>query len=262
MSRIENDRDWYTCGKPRRMVNFVLSNVRENDADDRRMRLLAVAVVRLFRSLLDSGPPNDEILRVAEVYADHPPERPWDAWEELAGRTDSERIKEACMIQDRDAALVACSMRGDSWSGGDMAVVVRDVFDTPFRQWVETDQEKGKPSVRDFVHHDLRPFDIFRQHWRTPLVTEIARDAYEKHDWGTLPILADALQDAGCDAERLLRHLRGFVPCFHGLAAEKSGGFWCPDCGGTDGESEGWVRQTPCHARGCWALDLVLGESR
>jgi len=41
-----------------------------------------------------------------------------------------------------------------------------------------------------------------------------------------LPILADALEEAGCDDVDVLAHLRGPGP----------------------------------HARGCWALDLVLGR--
>jgi hypothetical protein len=42
-----------------------------------------------------------------------------------------------------------------------------------------------------------------------------------------MPILADALQDAGCDADALLNHLRD---------------------------------PHATHVRGCWALDLVHGK--
>ena len=42
-----------------------------------------------------------------------------------------------------------------------------------------------------------------------------------------MPILADALQDAGCDSDTLLSHLRD--------------------------------ANAP-HVRGCWALELVLGK--
>ena len=55
-----------------------------------------------------------------------------------------------------------------------------------------------------------------------------------------MPILADALQDAGCDNENLLIHLRkdGY------LSWEPSGG--SPESG--------------YHTRGCWVLDLVLSK--
>ncbi len=61
--------------------------------------------------------------------------------------------------------------------------------------------------------------------WRTDTALAIARAAYEKREFGSLPILADALQDAGCDHEALLNHLRD------------------PEV---------------AHYRGCWVLDWVL----
>jgi hypothetical protein len=63
--------------------------------------------------------------------------------------------------------------------------------------------------------------------WLTPSVLSIARRAYDERDFSALPVLADALVDAGCDNEDVLRHCRQ-----QGLA----------------------------HCRGCWAVDLVLGK--
>ncbi len=61
--------------------------------------------------------------------------------------------------------------------------------------------------------------------WLTPSVLSIARRAYDERDFTALPVLADALADAGCDDEDLLRHCRE-----RGLA----------------------------HCRGCWVLDMIL----
>jgi hypothetical protein len=47
---------------------------------------------------------------------------------------------------------------------------------------------------------------------------------YESHDFGALPILADALEDAGCEDTDILAHCRGRAP----------------------------------HVPGCWVVDLVL----
>lgn len=60
----------------------------------------------------------------------------------------------------------------------------------------------------------------------TETVRGIAGRAYESRDWAALPILADALEDAGCTNAGILGHLRGPGP----------------------------------HCRGCWALDLLLGK--
>jgi anti-sigma B factor antagonist len=61
--------------------------------------------------------------------------------------------------------------------------------------------------------------------WRTDTVLALARRAYDAREFEVLPILADALQDAGCDNEDVLNH--------------------CRDANAT-------------HARGCWVCDLVL----
>jgi hypothetical protein len=64
--------------------------------------------------------------------------------------------------------------------------------------------------------------------WRTDTAVSLARGMYESRDFGAMPILADALQDAGCDSEHVLNH--------------------CRDAKAT-------------HARGCWVVDAVLGKA-
>ena len=49
---------------------------------------------------------------------------------------------------------------------------------------------------------------------------------YESRDFSILPILADALQDAGCEHADILDHCRGPGP----------------------------------HVHGCWVVDLLLGK--
>jgi len=62
--------------------------------------------------------------------------------------------------------------------------------------------------------------------WRTGDVLGVARGIYEDRAFGRMPLLADALMDAGCDQDDILTHCR----------------------------SEG------SHVRGCWVVDLVLGK--
>jgi hypothetical protein len=62
--------------------------------------------------------------------------------------------------------------------------------------------------------------------WITPTVRAIAQGVYLARDWQALPVLADALEEQGCDHLGILSHLRAPGP----------------------------------HARGCWALDLLLGK--
>ncbi|MCE9564022.1 MAG: hypothetical protein K8U57_18420 [Planctomycetes bacterium] len=80
--------------------------------------------------------------------------------------------------------------------------------------------------IRDIFGNPFRPVAL-DQSWLTSTVLALAREMYSSRDFSAMPILADALQDAGCDSDDLLNHLRGEGP----------------------------------HYRGCWALDLVLGKS-
>src|SRR5262249_38372457 len=80
--------------------------------------------------------------------------------------------------------------------------------------------------LRDAFGDPFRPA-AFDTRWRTPAVLSLAQAVYEGRSFRDLPVLADALEDAGCDSADFLTHFRGGGP----------------------------------HARGCWALDLVLGRA-
>lgn len=66
----------------------------------------------------------------------------------------------------------------------------------------------------------------FDPKWRTEAVVGIATTAYEDRAFAALPILADALEEAGCDNLPMLSH----------------------------------CREATIHTRGCWVLDHVLGK--
>ena len=80
--------------------------------------------------------------------------------------------------------------------------LIRDIFDNPFRP---------------------APFDPA---WRSTTVASIAEAIYTDRAFDRMPILADALEDAGCTSREILDHCRSL------------------------GE----------HVRGCWVVDLVLGK--
>jgi hypothetical protein len=62
--------------------------------------------------------------------------------------------------------------------------------------------------------------------WRHGTVAKLARTIYEECRFTDLPVLADALEEAGCNDENILGHLRGPGP----------------------------------HAGGCWVVDLCMGK--
>lgn len=62
--------------------------------------------------------------------------------------------------------------------------------------------------------------------WRDGLLVSMARQMYGSRDFSAMPILADALEEAGCTNSDILSHCR------------------------SSGE----------HVRGCWVIDLLLGK--
>lgn len=78
--------------------------------------------------------------------------------------------------------------------------------------------------VRDIFGNPFR-LTVFALDWRTEVVLGLARELHRSRDFAALPILADALQDAGCDDENVLSHCRQAGP----------------------------------HALGCWVVDGLLG---
>lgn len=48
-----------------------------------------------------------------------------------------------------------------------------------------------------------------KDEWRTTTVVQLCSAMRETQDYSALPILADALQDAGCDDEKWLEKMRG-----------------------------------------------------
>ncbi len=125
--------------------------------------------------------------------------------------------------------------------------ILRDIFGNPFRQQSLCGDIEGYP-----IHHR----DGFGCQWCkaiiTPTVLGIARRMYDERDFSGMPILADALEDAGCTNRMVLTHCRGTEPCQ--TCKPDSPDFDCPYC-------EGFLFATATHHRGCWVVDLILGKS-
>jgi hypothetical protein len=105
-----------------------------------------------------------------------------------------------------------------------------DVFNGLSRGRV--DEHRGEQAaqgalVREILGNPFRALSASPT-WRTDTVLALAQQMYVAEEFSAMPILADALQDAGCALDTVLDHCRD-------------------------------PRHT--HVRGCWVLDLVLGKT-
>lgn len=213
------ERKWLTTTSPQAMLGFL-----QYSASGRKMRLFACATARSLWRL----PPDPRSLRaieVAERYADDdatfaelraareaalgvpkvterntPPGDSANA-AKAAGYAASFPDYEAVM--GTVLAVEQCGGLGVSEVRPWLCDLIREVFGNPFR-----------PVVLD-------PDWLL---WNDHLPQRLGRELYDERRFDELPVLADALEDAGCDHRELLDHLR------------RPGG----------------------HVRGCWALDAVL----
>jgi hypothetical protein len=193
---------------------------------DRKWRLFLCACAR--RAVQASGTVGAEsLLAIPERFADgevdaellshardrlqarlpshgHPIELADHAIAAACGTTYPSRTTQlfSATCQNLDCAAYAAGDEDLGWTA--QAAVMKDIFGNPFR-----------------------PVG-FDPGWRTSTAVALAKGMYESRDFSPMPILADALQDAGCDSDDILNH--------------------CRDA-------------TAAHIRGCWVVDLVLGKA-
>ena len=215
------ESEWLATTNPTAMLEDVCLT------SERKLRLFCVACCRRVWEHLP-GHGSRRAVRVAERYADGSA----DAAELDAAREADEphaspghgpvRVAYHAAKPSPDAAscvLHASLLRADSASPPGSASDAG---------WDEADAAESAAQaalLRDVFGNPFRPV-TFEAAWRTPAAVALASQMYESRDFSAMPILADALQEAGCEDEQILQHCRG-------------GGL---------------------HVRGCWVVDLVLGK--
>lgn len=103
------------------------------------------------------------------------------------------------------------------------------------------DPDRAERTVRKHVAkllHEIvgNPFKTvrFESGWRTSTAKALAKSIFAERAFDRLPVLADALLDADCDEEAVLRHCRGTELHLKEL------------------------NEAQPHVRGCWVVELVL----
>lgn len=191
-------------------------------ASPRRSCLFAAAVDRLASAALPDGPFRDDMRAALEWVAGYAEGvadgvRP-GTWDDVFDATEVVRADLG------RAAEGAPSLRPAELT----ALRVLDVLAGKFPTADVVSTVPAGPAaalLRDIFGNPFRPVGVSPE-WRTATAITLAGRMYESRDFDSMPILADALQDAGCDDADILDHCRGPGP----------------------------------HVRGCWVVDLVLGK--
>ena len=79
---------------------------------------------------------------------------------------------------------------------------------------LEVGPDPAAAVVRDIFGHPTLPH--FPDAWKSPTVVALAAGVAVDAGFDRLPVLADALEDAGCEDARVLIHCRGSGPHWRG----------------------------------------------
>jgi hypothetical protein len=206
------EAEWLAAIEPYRVMEGLHPTLLASGYD-RKARLFCCACVRrVFHRLPD--PRSRLAVEVLELYVDGMAE-----WEEV------ERTR-------RGAAQVGGGNDAAACLGSEEPVIV--AFKAMFhsagnqldREGYAREERQQCHLLRDIFGNPFRPVAVDPA-WLTSDVLALAQGIYDERAFDRMPILADALQDAGCDNDDILNHCRGPGP----------------------------------HVRGCWVVDLLLGKS-
>jgi hypothetical protein len=221
------ESEWLECTDPQEMLAFL-----KGKASDRKLRLFAVACCRRVWHLLTDERSRCLVEKV-EQHAD--------------GSASVYDVTNACDIHENAfaaydfkapgyAAMFAFShFKQTAWEAAE--AIGRAAWwdslpaDDPIIAVVESASRNAEVEaqcqmLRCIFGNPFRPV-AFDPAWRTSSVVALAQSVYDDRAFDHLPILAEALEEAGCHDADVLGHLR------------------------QGGE----------HVRGCWPLDLILGKA-
>jgi len=224
------EQKWLNCDVPDPMMDWL-----ENRASDRKLRLFAAACCRNVWSLI-AHPDARAAVEVSERFADGLATRKelasartkaLRAFKEFAASMRKMTNPRGFALANRrivaiGAAKSACEENAHSASYGARTILVDEKRRKPDR---EKENSYQCQLLREIFGNPFRrrPFD---PNWLTPSVKELANALYEKRRFNQMPLLGDALEEAGCDVQDVLEHCR------------------------KGGE----------HVRGCWVVDLILAR--
>jgi hypothetical protein len=205
------EHEWQDRTDPTPLLVFL-----RGKASERKLRLFAVACCRRVGRLMTDGR-SRRAVEVAERYADglagdveriYSSKTAWAAWTTPAGAAAREAVE------------------GDAWASASGASRYASwaVCGVPRAQELHAQAELA----RDIFGNIFYPVTIFPFwfSWHGGLPVAMAQRMYDSRDFTDMPVLADALEEAGCQDSDILGH----------------------------------CRMTREHVRGCWVVDLMLGK--
>lgn len=230
-----NETKWATCRTSRTMIDAL-----EGKLSERRLWLIGVACARriveaykftecadalaLVEKTVDGTATAKDAKKLAGLVAEV--RRLWTAPQRTIPKRFHGHPAQCILSAVWDIAREPVDEPSERLAG--VHENVSEALESLCALWQSPSKERLRQAhiVREILGNPFRPAAFGA--WRSSAVVALAKQMYDARDFGAMPILADALQDAGCENEHVLNHSRD-------TAAN--------------------------HVRGCWVLDGVLGKS-
>ena len=236
MADADAGQDWLRATDTSRMLwRLGELGVARRKAGRRKLRLLACALCRsVWERLTD--PRIRSAVEAAERFAEGNATDAERAEAEAQGFAAMHDLQRQAREADPDSSVARAARMGSLYLAGTALTVVsgspaRDIATAVaavVRTWGSVPDSVSSELVREVFGNPFRPVRVDPSWlaWDGGTVRKLARSVHDEQAVERLPILADALEEAGCADAQLLAHLRGPGP----------------------------------HFRGCWAVDLLLGR--
>jgi hypothetical protein len=210
------EEEWLECNDPLPMLEFL-----RGKTSDRKLRLFACACCRHRAVCRLLQKQSCVLLEIAERYADD-----HDVWDDLVLAA-----KAAPKGRSSGPGMGRKPVRVTLSSQAERAVLSLALVDAKEDAWQTSRWVLNLlgPAVCQFLRETVgNPFHpiTLNPSWLTPKMKSLAQQIHDERAFDGLPILGDALEEAGCDNPEILAHCRGPGP----------------------------------HVRGCWVVDAVLGK--
>jgi hypothetical protein len=191
--RVIDEDTWLSCTVPRHLLRYV-----KGRTTDRKLRLWACAATAHRYAQSEAAL---AVVALVEAWADG----------EYPAQLKSHGIDGICSKSAWEAAYEGA---------------LRPLERLPTSDRKRQSTEFQRAAIHEIFGNPFRPVTV-EPAWRTPDVMRLAHDLYAEKAFDRMPILADALEEAGCASLGVLEHCRD---------------------------------SRLVHLRGCWAVDLVLAR--
>ena len=230
-----NESKWMSCVEPNEML-FYLRSAGENrkKCGRKKLRIFGCYCARRVEGWMSARgrcwvEMGEKLIDGHRTTGEYDPDEPDFSWFEFhsARRVETSADNAGRLTASRNILVAAMGA-----AGGALSAIASnaELHHKDVDSLIAAERIVQADLLRDIFGNPFRPSTIASEWltWNNATVPKLAQTIYDDRRYDIMPILGDALEDAGCTDAQILDHCRGPGP----------------------------------HVRGCWVVDLILGKEQ